>query len=103
MGAAQPKRGILADRTEGAVAGEKTARRLLAEPGPRCRIDHQAGLISVLCRRRPGDHLHRLDSVGWNRCRKNFVPLVGYRLAIDYVAYLCMIAQGMKEAVGIGG
>ena len=97
------ERGILADGAEGAVGCQEIAGELLAESGTRGRIDHQAGLVSVLRRGRSGDHFHGLNRIGGNRRRKNFVALVGDGLAVDDVADLGMVAERVEKTVRIGG
>src|SRR5258708_38416047 len=50
-----------------------------------------------------GDQLHRLEGIRRNLRGKDLVLLIADGLSVNDVAGLCMIAQGMKEAIGVGG
>ena len=69
----------------------------------RGRYNYDAGLASIFRGRRAGDDFHRLDRVEGDLIRKDLALLVGDRLAIDGKRILRVIAESVKEAVGIGG
>src|ERR1700733_8109916 len=90
------------DRTKSAVGGRDIA-VWLSYPEARSRrdVNHQAGLVSVFGRRRPFNHLHRLDRVGRYLIRKDIALLIRDRLAIQGKRVGCMIPEAVKQTVRI--
>src|SRR5690348_3226673 len=72
-----------------------------AQTGPRCLADDQARLVPEFRVRSSGDEFHGLDSVYRNLRRKRFALLIADRLAVDRKRCLRVIAQRMKETIGI--
>ncbi len=100
--AAEAEGGFLADGSEGAVLRGEAAERLLAESGTGDGVDHEAGLIAEFGAGRAGDEFHGLDGVERNLGGELFALLIGDGLAVDGEAGLCVIAQRVEEAIGIG-
>ena len=69
----------------------------------RGRDNHHAGLASVFRGRRARDHFHGLNRVEGNLVGEDFALLVGDRLAVDGERIFRVVAQAVKETVGIGG
>src|SRR5580765_5728785 len=69
---------------ERAVGGGQVPGRLLhslARAGSE--VDDHAGLLSILSRRRAGNHFHRLHGVEWDLVGESLALLVAHRLAVD--------------------
>ena len=88
---------------EGAPFRQETAVRLLPQPRFRDGIYDQAGFIAEFGRGRASDQFHGLDGVQRHLRGEALALLIADRLAVNREAGLRMIAQGMEEAVGIGG
>src|SRR5665213_3605786 len=73
-----------------------------SQSGPRGGIHHQAGLVAVLSVGRPGNQFHALQSVQRNLSRKKLALLIAHRLAVNHEGGLRVIAQRMKEPIGVG-
>ena len=100
--AAEAEGGFLADGAEGTVLRYEAAERLLAEPGARDGVDHEAGLIAELGAGGAGDEFHGLDGVERNLRGELLALLIGDGLAVDGEAGLRVIAERVEEAIGIG-
>ena len=70
--------------------------------GARGGHNDQAGFAAVLGRRRAADDLDGLNRVGGNLVGEDLALLVGDRLAVHGKGVGGVIAQAVKEAVGVG-
>jgi len=95
-------RGVFSPGPEGSAVGFNASERLArAQPGNRARVHHQARLIAVLRVRRTRNELHALNRIRRQLRGEYFALLVVDRLAVDHKTNLCVIAQRMKESVGV--
>ena len=62
----------------------------------------QTVLVAEFSRRHAGDDLHRLHRLGRQLVRVDPALLIGHRLVVDRELRLRVIADRMKEAVGVG-
>ena len=91
------------DRAEGAIG------RIDAAGGPGCietgargDLDDHTGLVAELSRGCAADHFKRLHGIQRNLVTEDLALLVGDGLAVYGKRVLRVIAEAMKEAVGIG-
>ena len=71
-------------RAERSIRSRDTARgRSHALPGASGNVNHNAGLISKLRRRRSRNHLHALNRIHRNLVGENFACLVAHRLPVN--------------------
>src|SRR5579872_11809 len=95
---------IASRRSEGAVVGIHVAEESRGpQPGSGRDIRNQAGLVSELCLRCPGDHLHTLNRADRKLRRKHLTLLVANVFSIDDKADLRVITEGVKKSVSISG
>ena len=90
-------------RAEGAIGGADASGGL-CDSLARARggDDDEAGFVAVLGRGRAGDDLDGLNGVGGNLVGEDLALLVGDGLAVDGEGVGGVIAEAVKEAVGVG-
>ena len=87
-------------RPESAIRAAHTAGRLgYSLSGARSSHNHQAGLATILGRRRAADDFDRLNRVSGNLVGKDLALLVGNRLAIHGEGIGGVVAEAVEEAV----
>ena len=90
-------------RPEGPIGSVDISGRLGdALSGARGGYDDEAGLVAVFGRWRAADDLDGLNGVGWELIGKDLALLVGNGLAVNGEGVGGVVAESMKEAVGVG-
>ena len=70
--------------------------------GARCGHDDEAGFVAVLGRRRAADDLNGLNGVGRQLVGEDFALLVGDGLAVNGEGVGGVVAEAVKQTVGVG-
>ena len=89
-------------RAKGSVLlGKAAVRRVISYAGARNGIYHHTGFVPVFCLSRPGYYLQRLDGIQRNLVGEDLAVLVGDGLIVERNLGLGVIAQRVKETVGV--
>ena len=74
---------------------------LTSQTGTRRHLYDHAGLVTKLCRRGAGNHFKGLNRIERNLVGEYLALLIGDRLAIEREGVLGVIAESMKQPIGI--